>query len=141
MRQTMILTGDLMLRSVTDTTKPFSRVADVLNEADVVFGNLEGALYDSDHSAGRENTGPSGTALDISQAPPLKARRYDAPSAAAPALTIAGFDAVGCANNVTYGAEAIAASLALLDELGIELSPETRQLVEEFADLKSAGAR
>lgn len=29
----------------------------------------------------------------------------------------------------------------LLDELGIELSPETRQLVEEFADLKSAGAR
>ena len=44
----MVLTGDVNLRDVTDPSEPFSHVADALKKADVVFGNLEGCLYDSD---------------------------------------------------------------------------------------------
>ena len=120
MRQTMILTGDLMLRGVTDSEKPFSNVASVLQQADVVFGNLEGGLSGPEEQRSTAVDARSAGQPDTSQAPPLKARRYDAGPAAAEALGAAGFHAVGCANNVTFGSEAIEASLARLDELGIE---------------------
>ena len=101
MRQTMILTGDVNLRNVTDPSIPFALVNDDLRRADVVFGNLEGCLYDSDQ--------------DI----PYKRGFYHAGSTGAPALRLGGFDAVGCANNVTYGSEAIVSTLSRLDEMEI----------------------
>ncbi len=112
MRQTLALTGDIMLRNVRDPGKPFAGE----DSADVIFGNLEGCLYDSDEGRLQRESPPP---KDISQSPPLKSRRYDAGTAAAPFLAKMGFDAVGCANNVTFGAEAILASLAVLDEMGI----------------------
>jgi len=101
MKQTMILTGDVNLLKVSDPTVPFARVADVLRKADLVFGNLECCLSDP----------PAGYSLD-------QEGFYAGPHAGE-ALKIGGFHGVGCANNVTYGAEAIRASLARLEDLGI----------------------
>lgn len=101
MRRTLVFTGDVNLMNVTDPAAPFARVAGVLRGADVLFGNLECCLY----------TGPAPrSATD---------EGFYAAPASARALTLAGYDAVGVANNVTYGAEAIASSLAELDRLGI----------------------
>ena len=46
MRQTMILTGEINLKTVTDPTVPFGRVTKELGEADLVFANLECLLAD-----------------------------------------------------------------------------------------------
>ena len=88
MKQTLILTGDIHLGHVADPTEPFALVADVLGEADVVFGNLEGCLYDSEDEL------------------PYKTGWRHAGTAGARALVRGGFHAVGCANNVTFGHEA-----------------------------------
>ena len=101
MRQTLVLTGDIHLGHVADPAEPFALVRDVLGEADVVFGNLEGCLYDPsvtvDYKPGWHHVGPE----------------------PAPALMHGGFHALGCANNVNFGAEAIMATVARLDEMGI----------------------
>jgi len=101
MRRTLIFTGDVNLMNVTDPAAPFARVIDVLRGADVLFGNLECCL----------NAAPGERSV-------LDEGFYAAP-AAGRALTLAGYHAVGAANNVTYGAEAIASSLAELDRLCI----------------------
>jgi poly-gamma-glutamate synthesis protein (capsule biosynthesis protein) len=101
MKQTMILTGDVNLQKVSDPTLPFARVVDVLHNADLVFGNLECCLSDP----------PPGYTLDQ--------EGFYAGSHAGTALKIGGFHGVGCANNVTFNAEAIRCSLARLEELGI----------------------
>ena len=96
---TVILTGDVNLRNVTDPQEPFSLVAATLRKADVVFGNLEGCLYDSEEDL------------------PYKRGFYHVGSAPAPALQAGGFHALGCANNVTFGAEAIVSTISRLDEM------------------------
>ena len=101
MRHTVIVTGDVNLRNVTDPSRPFELVGDTLRGADVVFGNLEGCLYDSDEPV------------------PYKAGWYHAGARPAPALQMGGFHSVGCANNVTFGREAIISTLARLDQMGI----------------------
>ena len=97
----MFLTGDVNLRGVTDPARPFALVTDELSQADLIFGNLEGCLYDSE--------------VELA----YKRGWRHAGTAPAPALKHAGFDAVGCANNVTFGAEAIRSTLAMLDEMDI----------------------
>ena len=99
--QTLILTGDVNLRNVTDPSVPFALVADALGEADILFGNLEGCLYDATEEV------------------PYKRGWFHAGTGGAPALQAGGFHGVGCANNVTFGHEAIVATLARLDEMGI----------------------
>jgi poly-gamma-glutamate capsule biosynthesis protein CapA/YwtB (metallophosphatase superfamily) len=101
MASRLILVGDVNLMNVTDATIPFRRVAAELHAADAVFANLECCLH-------------------------LPARRSDAtegffadPLAGGEALRMSGINAVGIANNVNYGADNIAASIARLDELGI----------------------
>lgn len=101
MRRTLIFTGDVNLMNVTDPAAPFARVANVLRGADVLFGNLECCLYAAPAQRSLTDEG-----------------FYAAPSAGR-ALTIAGYHAVGVANNVNYGTDAIASSLAELDRLGI----------------------
>lgn len=101
MRRTILLTGDVNLMNVTDPNVPFARVAEVLRSADVLFGNLECCLY----------AGPAKRSLSD--------EGFYAAPAAGRALTIAGYHAMGVANNVNYGADAIASSLAELDRLGI----------------------
>ena len=101
MKRVLILTGDVNLMNVTDPQVPFARVKDTLRQADVLFGNLECCFYDppAGHSLEREG--------------------FYAPLAAAQALVIAGYRAVGNANNVNYGEEAIRSSLRRLDGIGI----------------------
>ena len=101
MKRTLILTADVNLLKVSDPSIPFARVADVLGKADVVFGNLECVLADP----------PAGYSLEH--------EGFYAGAKAGEALKLGNFHAVGCANNVTYGAEPIRASLARLEDLGI----------------------
>jgi len=97
----LMLTGDVNLMNVTDATVPFSRVADELRKADVVFGNLECCLY----APPRHSLSNEGFIAD--------------PVVGGEALKRAGLHAVGIANNVHYGEAAILASIARLDELGV----------------------
>ena len=106
MKTNIALTGDLNMLGIDDPAIPFARL-DPLREADIALGNLECCLYDP--AERREMM-----ADDVSGYEGLYA-----PSAAGKALQLAGFKAVGNANNQNYGAEAILASNAKLDELGI----------------------
>src|SRR5262245_46236792 len=87
--------------NVTDARAPFARAAPLLRQADIRFANLECCFYEPREA---QSLGDEG---------------FYAPAAAGEALKIAGFDAVGNANNVNYGAEAIRSSLRRLRELGI----------------------
>jgi len=107
MRSTIMLTGDINLMGVDDPAVPFRRIENTLHSADALFGNLECCLYDPpvprtmmpDEISGYEG--------------------FFAPTANAPALVNGGFHCVGNANNQNYGAEAIMASNACLDKIGI----------------------
>lgn len=97
----MMFTGDVNLMNVTDPALPFSKVAQTLNSADVLFGNLECCLY---QPAAEKSLMDEG---------------FYADPAAGQALKLAGYHAIGNANNVNYGAEAITSSLSELEKLGI----------------------
>ena len=102
MKRTLMLTGDINLMNVIDPQVPFARIKDTLPQADVLFGNLECCFYEPPvgHSVEREG--------------------FYAPLASAEALVGGGFHAVGMANNVNYGEEAIRSSLEQLDLLGVQ---------------------
>jgi poly-gamma-glutamate capsule biosynthesis protein CapA/YwtB (metallophosphatase superfamily) len=114
---TLMLTGDVNLMNVTDPKAPFVRVQDVLRRAEVRFANLECCFYE-----------PAG-------AHSLSDEGFYARPEVAQALRMAGFDAVGTANNVNYGADAIVSSLRTLDALGI---PHTGSGVNSAAAHKPA---
>jgi Bacterial capsule synthesis protein PGA_cap len=98
----MILTGDVNLMSAVDPSVPFARVRDEFAMANVVFGNLECCLYAPPNGHSVEHEG-----------------FFADPAIAGEALRLAGFAAVGLANNVNYGSAAIAASIDRLNRLGI----------------------
>jgi len=100
-RKLMLFTGDINLMNVTDPALPFNRVLDTLRSADMLFGNLECCFYQPPATVSVTDEG-----------------FYAAP-AAGRALQLAGFRAIGNANNVNYGADAIRSSLAELQKLGI----------------------
>jgi poly-gamma-glutamate capsule biosynthesis protein CapA/YwtB (metallophosphatase superfamily) len=97
----MTFVGDVNLMNVADPEAPFARVRDALRATDVLFGNLECCLYE-----------PGATRA-------LSEEGFYAPPAAGRSLAAAGFHAVGTANNVNYGPEAILRSLQELDGMGI----------------------
>jgi len=101
MSRTLLFTGDINLMNVADPALPFGRIADTLRRTDVLFGNLECCLYQPPARTSATDEG-----------------FYAAPAAGA-ALKLAGYDAVGNANNVNYGADAIRSSLRELEKLGI----------------------
>src|SRR5262245_18556727 len=101
MKRVLMLTGDVNLMHVTDPAVPFARIVDTLRRADVLFGNLECCFHEP----------PGGHSLEH--------EGFHAPPAAARALGIAGYRAVGAANNVNYGADAIRSSLQQLAKVGI----------------------
>jgi poly-gamma-glutamate synthesis protein (capsule biosynthesis protein) len=98
----MILVGDVNLMNVADPSVPFALMGEEMRAADLVFANLECCLYRSPaaHSVEREGF-------------------FADPEIVGEALRIGGIAAVGLANNVNYGAAAIAGSIAELDRLGI----------------------
>lgn len=111
MRQMMILTGEINLKTVTDPTVPFRRVIEPLREADLVFANLECLLASPPTEFAANQVAFHATSEGFYAGP-----------VAGEALRLAGFDGVGCANNVTFGEDAIRASLARLKELGIPVT-------------------
>lgn len=96
------LLGDMNFSGETDASDLFTGIRDALAGADFTFANLECCFYDQPEDA-------------------LETRGfYVAPaSGAAAAMRDLGLDMVGNANNVTIGAEAIAASLSELETVGI----------------------
>jgi len=98
----LILTGDINLMNVTDPAAPFALVGHEFRAADLVFGNLECCLCPQPNGHSADNEG-----------------FFADPLVGGAALTSAGVQAVGIANNVNYGEAAITASIAQLDRLGI----------------------
>jgi poly-gamma-glutamate capsule biosynthesis protein CapA/YwtB (metallophosphatase superfamily) len=98
----ILITGDVNLMNVTDPAVPFRQVGPVLRKANIAFSNLECCLYDppGDHAVEREGF-------------------WASCDAGGRALLESGVAAVGNANNVNYGADAIRSSNKRLDELGI----------------------
>lgn len=107
MPATMILTGDINLLGVEDPAVPFRRIADTLRSADIVFSNLECCLYAPAQSRVMMRDDQSGY------------EGFYAPPGAGEALRLGGIHAIGNANNQNYGTEAILASNANLDRLGV----------------------
>lgn len=101
MATTLLIAGDVNLMNVTDPKAPFAQVTNVLAAGDIRYANLECCFYQ-----------PGG-------ARSLSDEGFYAAPAIGQALRVAGFQAVGTANNVNYGAEAILSSLKTLDELGV----------------------
>jgi len=101
MRTALMLAGDVNLMNVTDARSPFARVVEVLERADVRFANLECCFYEPQGARSVTDEG------------------FYAQPGMAEGLRVAGFQAVGTANNVNYGAEAIVSSLRALDAHGI----------------------
>src|SRR5580693_9734692 len=97
----LLLTGDVNLMNVTDPAVPLRHVTDELHAADAVFANLECCL----HLPARRSHATEGFFAD--------------PQVGGEALQLSGIHAVGIANNVNYGADNIAASIAKLDQIGI----------------------
>jgi hypothetical protein len=102
MKTQLTLVGDTNLRKMTPSSRPFARIQDRLNQADVLFGNCENCFSDP--------------TVDL----PYKAGWFHTDRSCISLLASAGFDAVGCANNVTYGEAAICESLECLDGAGIQ---------------------
>ncbi|CAB3857470.1 CapA family protein [Achromobacter sp. K91] len=95
MNQTLYLLGDINLKGVDDASGLFDRVSQPLRQADLVFANLECCLYDlPEHAQERRGF-------------------YTSPRHAQ-VLRDAGLQAVGNANNVNIGHEAVLSSLAAL---------------------------
>src|SRR5260370_27515461 len=97
----MIMTGNVNLMNVTDPAVPFAQVADEFRNTDMVFSNLECCLYEPPAGHSVRNEG------------------FFADPKSGKALTLAGIQVVGIANNGHYGGAAILSSIARLDELGV----------------------
>jgi poly-gamma-glutamate synthesis protein (capsule biosynthesis protein) len=102
MSLTLMLTGDVNLMNVADPDIPFRRMRSTFEKADLVFSNLECCLSDRINEG---STSVEGFFAD--------------PEVAQTALKRYGIAAVGLANNVNYGEQAINESIAYLDAAGI----------------------
>jgi len=94
---------------------PFEQTRDILKQAQIVFGNLEGPLTDG---------GAAGTVKQYVFRSP--------PDQVAPALARAGFNIVSLANNHTldYGPEGLEDTRAALDKAGIRYAGAGRNVTE-----------
>jgi poly-gamma-glutamate synthesis protein (capsule biosynthesis protein) len=101
---TLLLLGDFNVQQRENPADALKHVRWTLNEADLVYANLEGLLVES-----------SGPAWDL---PNKNGWTHLGPDAVQ-ALVAGNIAAVGVANNVAFGRDNILESLALLDEYGI----------------------
>ncbi|HLK50354.1 MAG TPA: CapA family protein [Bryobacteraceae bacterium] len=96
----VLLVGDINVQKRADPAGVFQHVRDTLNQADLVYGNLEGLLVKSE--------GPD---KDI---PDKSGWQHIGPDAVR-ALKAGNIAVVGVANNVAYGGDNIRKSIAVLD--------------------------
>jgi hypothetical protein len=131
MSHTLMFTGDINLMNVTDPTVPFARVGETLRRADVLFGNLECCLYDPGSQRSLSDEG------------------FWAKPAAGKALKLAGYHALGNANNVNLPIYDRAYSAALehgyrdaqFTESRIEVDPAAQQALAGDGSPMEEGAR
>lgn len=131
----LYLVGDVSFCGFDDAKTPLALAAPILNEADVLFGNLECVLSAPPSFPGMvpcEEPVPPGAGAETKAGGRKRFGGWDsrfsfldqdglyADPALGEALVIGGFDAVGCANNQTYGPQQILAALARLDALGVK---------------------
>lgn len=121
----IILVGDINLRNVTDPNVPFALVQGIFDEANLKFGNCEGCFSDPTKEI------------------PFKKGWFHPDRSTVEALARAGFDAVGCANNVHYGADAILESLDHLDRYQIAYTGagKNRTSARQPIELEKNGVR
>lgn len=135
MEKHLYLVGDVGLSGFDDARIPLALAAPTLAKADVLFGNLECCLSapptfagatqceEPQHPGAGAETRPGGRRRLGGWDPRFSFLDQDglyADPALGDALVLGGFDAVGCANNQTYGADQIVSSLTRLDDLGIK---------------------
>ena len=101
---TLLLLGDFNVQKRDDPTDALRHVAQTLNEADLVYANLEGLLVES-----------QGPAHDL----PNKSGWTHLGPESVEALVAGNIAVVGVANNVAYGRDNILESLSVLDAHGI----------------------
>lgn len=101
-RTHLLMTGDINLLNVDDSTEPFRKVADSLSAADIVISNLECVLGMPEQAYSIQHEG-----------------FFANPIVGAEALHLGKIAAVGLANNINYGARNILGSIATLDKAGI----------------------
>ena len=100
----LMILGDIQVQRRADPATAFVNIRETLNQADLVYANLEGVLVKS--------KGPDG---DI---PDKKGWIHPGPEGAL-ALKAANVDVVGIANNVAYGRDNILQTRKVLDAHGI----------------------
>jgi poly-gamma-glutamate capsule biosynthesis protein CapA/YwtB (metallophosphatase superfamily) len=98
----LLMTGDINLLNVQDSTTPFRQITDHLKAADVVISNLECLLGLPIHSHSIQNEG-----------------FFADPTISTEVLRGGNISAVGIANNINYGAANIMASINTLNKAGI----------------------
>ena len=128
---TIILVGDIMLnRGVEYMVKkqgngdfkfPFLKIADYLNEADILFGNLESPISDKGTKVGSIYS-------------------FRAEPKAIEGLKFAGFDVLSLANNhaFDYGRAALEDTLLRLKEAGIDSAGVGSPVIKEIKNTKIA---
>lgn len=102
MAHSLHLLGDINLKGIAEPSRIFEVFGPQLAKADMVFANLECCLFDGAERAAEK-------------------RGFYVPTRAAALLRAGGVQAVGMANNVNIGAEAIASSLSALAGADIAL--------------------
>ena len=101
---TLLLLGDFNVQKRTNPADALQHVHQTLNQADLVYANLEGLLVES-----------KGPAWDL----PNKSGWTHLGPESVQALVAGNISVVGVANNVAFGRDAIVDSLAVLDANGI----------------------
>jgi poly-gamma-glutamate synthesis protein (capsule biosynthesis protein) len=96
----LLIIGDIDIQRRADPTTAFVHIGETLNQADVVYANLEGLLVK-----------PQGPGLDI---PDKRGWQHPGPEGVE-ALKASNVQVVGVANNVAYGRANILKSLGVLD--------------------------
>ncbi|MGX1789596.1 CapA family protein [Bosea sp. NPDC055332] len=124
MTRSLYLLGDINLKGVAEPDAVFDLIRPRLAEADLAFANLECCLFDDAASVSEQ-------------------RGFYVPTRFASALKAAGLHAVGQANNVNIGREAVASSLAALDRAsiatvgaGLDMAAAYRPLIIERDGLR-----
>jgi len=111
----LLIIGDIQVQQRQDPASAFVNVRETLQQADLVYANLEGTLV--------ESRGPE---VDI---PDKKGWIHPGPQGAL-ALKTNNVDVVGVANNVAYGRVNILKTLEVLDAQGIVHVGAGKNLVE-----------